>query len=73
MSSAGSATVLFGERRTVLVVDLSNKNPALNDALSVISKVELGQSEYSDLLKFLSVYHSPPDTNSNLFTMKLSF
>jgi hypothetical protein len=59
MSSAGSAVSLFGDRRAVLIVDLS---VSIEESVTFLSDASLRDSAYVGLLQLLRAHHSPPDT-----------
>ena len=77
--SAGSATALFGDRRTILIVDLTcpkeghnlrenfphgSQASASTDVVVLPSLVSTTHSEYALVLEVLRAYHVPPKVSS---------
>lgn len=81
--SAGSAAALFGDRRTILLVDLTclgrgpegekdldhaSWGPAGADVVVLPSLVSMTHSKYALVLEALRAYHVPPEMSSINFT-----
>lgn len=69
MSSAGNGASLFGDRRSVLIIDLSEGRAERQCNRKVLSifdlDVEGSKSAYRSLLRILRPYHSPPEVTGN--------
>lgn len=65
MSSAGSGSSLFGDRRAVLILDMSERRAGEQQDSAVLPIIEVdlecSKSSYRTLLRFLRPYHSPPE------------
>jgi hypothetical protein len=61
MSSAGSAVSLFGDRRYLLILDLSASHKSMHSDVIPLPDIT-STTPYSSFLKFIRAYHSPPDT-----------
>lgn len=72
MSSAGSAVSLFGDRRHLLIIDLSqptttSSTTATSTTITTPQVMALPEalevcSQYSCMLKYIRAHHPPPDT-----------
>jgi len=61
MSSAGSASSLFGDPRSVLIVDVGRDT--LSNRLNPITEVDPDTTSFSQLLRGLRPYHVPPESS----------